>query len=470
MTALTFRPAPLRSGPVSMLGYSSLQGILPRMLTRRIAALVMLILGAVLGWYLYNGQISGARVFKLGLDLSGGTQLTYRADLSSIPESEAVDSMEALRDTIERRVNLFGVAEPLVQTQSSSALASEKEERLLIELPGVTDTERAIALIGETPVLEFRLLKEGIEPPQEGSQLASSSEMFETAAITGKHLQSAQLQFQTGAGTAGFPVVVLNFNSEGAQIFEDLTRENVNRYFGIFLDGVPISIPVIREAIPGGTAVISGNFTPESAKELARNLNYGALPVPIELVSTQTVSGTLGGEAVNRGIWASIWGFSAVALFMLLWYRLPGIVAILALALYVIANLALFMFIPVTITAAGIAGLILSIGMAVDANILIFERIKEELRAGKNTDDAIREGFARAWLSIRDSNISSIITAIILFWFGTSLIKGFALVFGLGVIVSMITAITVSRTLLMALGLNAKTGFVKFLFGSGIRA
>ncbi len=437
---------------------------------RRVAAFLILIIGGLLGWYLYQGQITGTRVFKLGLDLSGGTQLTYRADLSSIPEGEVTDSMEALRDTIERRVNLFGVAEPLVQTQTSSALSGAKEERLLIELPGVTDTERAIALIGQTPVLEFRLLKEGVEPPQDDMPMASTSQYFEPAAITGKHLESAQLQFQSGAGQAGSAVVVLNFNSEGADIFEKLTRENVNRYFGIFLDGTAISIPVIREAIPGGTAVISGNFTPESAKELARNLNYGALPVPIELVSTQTVSGTLGGEAVNRGIWASIWGFAAVALFMVLWYRLPGIIAVIALALYVIANLALFMFMPVTITAAGIAGLILSIGMAVDANILIFERIKEELHAGKTTEDAIREGFARAWLSIRDSNISSIITAIILFWFGTSLIKGFALVFGLGVIVSMLTAITVSRTLLRALGINAKHGLGRFLFGSGIRA
>ena len=224
---------------------------------RRIAALSILVLGALLGWYLYNGQVTGARVFKLGLDLSGGTQLTYRADLSSIPEADATDSMEALRDTIERRVNLFGVAEPLVQTQTSSALAEEREERLLVELPGVTDTERAIALIGQTPVLEFRLLKEGATPPPEGQAVENDDEIFEPAAITGKHLDSAQLQFQTGAGAAGFPVVVLNFNGEGGDIFEQLTSENVNRYFGIFLDGVPISVPVIREAIPGGTAVIS---------------------------------------------------------------------------------------------------------------------------------------------------------------------------------------------------------------------
>lgn len=435
---------------------------------RRVTAILILLVGALLGWYVYQLQSSGERTFKLGLDLSGGTQLVYRADLSALTEADSDDSMEALRDTIERRVNLFGVSEPIVQTQTSSALAEQKEERLIVELPGVTDTQRAIELIGQTPVLEFRMLK-GETPPVDMSA-STTNEYFEPASITGKDLASAQLQFQGGTGQATIPVVVLTFNAEGADTFARLTRENVGRYFGIFLDGVAISVPVIREEIPGGTAVISGNFSPESAKELARNLNYGALPVPIELISTQTVSATLGGEAVRSGIIASLWGFALVAIFMVLWYRLPGVIAVIALAIYLVLNLALFMFIPVTITAAGIAGLILSIGMAVDANILIFERMKEEMRAGKNTEDAIREGFARAWLSIRDSNISSIITAIILFWLGTSLIKGFALVFGLGVIVSMLTAITVSRTLLMALGVNTKSGIARFLFGSGIKA
>ncbi len=436
------------------------------MANKRFLAFIIFILGAALGWYIFNGQIAGSHPFKLGLDLSGGTQLVYRADLSAIPEADAKDSMEALRDTIERRVNLFGVAEPIVQTQKAGAFAGEPEERLLIELPGVTDTQRAIALIGETPVLEFRMLKEDAEIPENAST-STIAAAFEDAAITGKHLESAQLQFQGGPGMANEPVVVLNFNTEGAEIFERMTRDNVGRYFGIFLDGQPISVPVIREAIPGGTAVISGGFAPDEAKELARNLNYGALPVPIELISTQTVAGTLGDEAVHDGIFAGLVGVGAVALFMLLWYRLPGLVASLALLIYIIVTLALFQVIPVTLTAAGIAAFILSIGMAVDANVLIFERMREELAAGKNTHDAIQEGFARAWLSIRDSNISSMITAVILFWFGTSLIKGFALVFGLGVLVSMLTAISVSRTFLLALGVNAKGGFSKFLFGSG---
>lgn len=432
------------------------------MLRTRIAALAILAIGAGLAWSVYHGEASASRPFRLGLDLSGGTQLVYRADLSNISGSDVNDSMAALRDTIERRVNLFGVAEPIVQTERAGALAGQVEERLIVELPGVTDTQEAIRLIGETPVLEFRLMKEGTDP----SGFASSSvdEIFESAAITGKELASAQLQFQTGAGYANTPVVVLKFNAEGTRLFADITKNNIGRVLGIFLDGVPISTPVIQDSIPDGTAVVSGNFTPESAKELARNLNYGALPVPIDLISTQTVAGTLGDEAVQDGIYAGLWGVGLVALFMILWYRLPGLVAALALSVYVIVVLALFQWIPVTLTAAGIAAFILSIGMAVDANVLIFERMREELRAGKTAPEAIQDGFARAWLSIRDSNISSMITAAILFWFGTSLIQGFALVFGLGVLVSMLTAITVSRTLLKSVGMSGESAAAKFLF------
>ena len=436
------------------------------MLQKRLIALVILLVGAGIGWWVYSAEVSGSHPFKLGLDLSGGTQLVYRAELSGIPGEDVRDSMDALRDTIERRVNLFGVSEPIVQTQRGGTFAGETEERLLVELPGITDTQEAIRLIGQTPVLEFRLMKEGGQPT--GAPEENINDFFEPAAITGKDLQGAKLEFlQTMGGVPNEPVVVLDFNSEGARTFAELTGDNVGRLFGIFLDGTAISIPVIQEAIPDGTAVISGSFTAESARELARNLNYGALPVPIELIATQTVSGTLGAEAVGKGIVAGIWGVAAVALFMIIWYRLPGIVAVCALFLYMLVVLALFQLIPVTLTAAGIAAFILSVGMAVDANVLIFERMKEELRLGKSTREAIGEGFSRAWPSIRDSNISSIITAIILFWFGTSLIKGFALVFAIGVLVSMLSAITVSRTFMLALGIDAKAGLSKLLFGSG---
>src|SRR3989344_5744139 len=378
----------------------------------RLWALVILLLGGLLGWYVYHSQVTGSRPFRLGLDLSGGTQLIYKADLNAIAGGDVNESMNALRDTIERRVNIFGVAEPLVQTEKGGTLAGEAQQRLIVELPGVTDTEKAIAMIGATPTLEFRMLKDGATVPEEGQPIADIDALFEPAAVTGKNVERAELQFGNGGGLANEATVVLHFNSEGKQIFADLTGKNVGKIFGIFLDGVPISTPVIREAIPDGTAVISGNFTPDSAKELVRNLNYGALPVPIELLTTETVGGTLGGEAVKDGIMAGLWGIGAGALFMVLWYRLPGLVAVIALSLYIIANLAIFKFLPVTLTAAGIAGFILSIGMAVDANILIFERMKEELKAGKNTRDAIRAGFARAWLSIRDANLSSLISAI----------------------------------------------------------
>ena len=441
--------------------------ILLAMAQRRFIALVILVVGALLGWYVFSSHDSGTRPFKLGLDLSGGTQLVYRADLTALPTADVEESMAALRDTIERRVNLFGVGEPIVQTERGGQLAGQAEERLIVELPGITDTQRAIALIGETPVLEFRLLKQGAEIP-EISTLEAINAAFEPAAVTGKDLASAQLQFQQQPGLGNQSVVLLNFNAHGAEMFADLTKNIVCRYFGIFLDGAPISVPVIQEEIPNGTAVISGNFTPEAAKALARNLNYGALPVPIELISTQTISGTLGSEAVKDGLMAGVIGIVAVAIYMLLWYRLPGFLAAAALLLYIIVNLALFQFIPVTLTAAGIAAFILSVGMAVDANVLIFERMKEELKGGKSTKEAIADGFGRAWPSIRDSNISSIITAIILFWFGTSIVKGFALVFGLGVLVSMLTAITVSRTFLLALGIDAKHGVTRFFFGSGL--
>lgn len=434
----------------------------------RLTAILILIIGGFLGWYVYSSEVAGTRPFRLGLDLSGGTQLLYKADTSAI-SGDVEESLDALRDTIERRVNIFGVAEPIVQREKGSTIAGEGEERLIIELPGVTDANEAIRQIGETPVLEFRMLKDDAVVPQNGAALPDTDTLFGPAIITGRHIERAELQFGSAGGLANEPVVVLHFDNEGTQIFADTTANNVGKVFGIFLDGVPISTPVINEPIPGGTAVISGNFTPAEARELVRNLNFGALPVPIELISTQTVSGTLGEAAVRDGVTASLWGFGAVAFFMFLWYRLPGVVAILALIAYAILTLVLFKLVPVTLTAAGIAGFILSIGMAVDANILIFERMKEERRKGKSVEDAIHDGFARAWLSIRDSNVSSMITAVILFWFGTSVIKGFALVFGLGVLISMFTAITISRTLLVSLGTKGGGALSNFLFGSGIK-
>jgi preprotein translocase subunit SecD len=435
------------------------------MLKQRLQAVIVLCCAAIIAWFVYASETGSInRPFRLGLDLSGGTQLVYKADTSRIESQNISDSMAALRDAIENRVNLFGVSEPLVQTETGSSIAGEGEQRLLVELPGVTDTQQAIQLIGATPVLEFRALKPGV--------LLSASTTFtdfEPAKVTGAHVAKAVVEFtQNGGVGVGEPAVGLTFSSEGAELFKQLTTENIGRPVAIFLDGRIISSPNVRETIADGRASVSGSFTITEAKELARNLNYGALPLPISLISTNQVGSTLGAEAVHDGMRAGIAGFLAVIFFMIVWYRLPGLVASFSLGLYVIAMLALFKLVPVTLTAAGIAAFILTIGMAVDANVLIFERMKEELLSGKNLHAAAREGFARAWSSIRDSNVSSIITAIILFWFGTSLIKGFALVFGLGVIASMVSAITVTRVFMSVFPDYTFTGSKRFLFGSGM--
>lgn len=410
-------------------------------------ALVTLAVGAGLAFFVYGNVTNPAAKFpfKLGLDLAGGSHLIYEADVSGIAPEDVPELMNVLRDVIERRVNIFGVSEPIVQVESSSFVSEEKTERLVVELPGVTDVSQAIAEIGKTPLLEFKLL---VSADSDGNPT------YADTGLTGRYLESAQLQFVGQSGQGGLsnePIVGIAFNDEGAKLFEEITRENVGETLAIFLDGALISAPRINEAIMGGEAVISGNFQPDEARDLAENLNFGALPVPITLASTQTIGASLGGEVLDKGVAAGVIGLAFVMVFMLLWYRLPGIVASLALLMYVAVMLALFQVIPVTLTAAGLAGFILSIGMAVDANVLVFERMKEEFRSGKGLREAARTGFTRAWSAIRDGNVTSLLSAIILFWFGTSIVKGFALVFGLGVLVSMFSALTVTRTLLLAL-------------------
>ena len=259
----------------------------------------------------------------------------------------------------------------------------------------------------------------------------------------------------------------MQFDDIGTKLFAEITKNNVGKMVAIYLDGAPISTPVVREEIPNGQAVISGNFTPTEGKQLVGRLNSGALPVPISLLSRQTIGATLGGDAVDAGVKAAIIGFLVIALFLILWYRLAGFIAVLALCIYITIMLTLFKLLPVTLTAAGIAGFIISIGIAVDANILIFERLKEELHSGRAISDAVDAGFHRAWSSIRDSNFSTIISAIILFWFGTSLIKGFALNLGMGVLVSMFSAIMISRIFLSGLVFIGEGKVARFLFSSG---
>ncbi len=442
------------------------------MIKKLIFAVLILIAGLGLGWAVFRSEMPNPPKalakfpFHLGLDLSGGTHLLYSADVSLLPSNQVDDSMEALRDVIERRINLFGVGEPIVQVQTGS-FGSGGDNRLSIELPGITDISQAIEMIGQTPFLEFRVQS---DKPQEitldenGNATLDASANFVATPLNGKYLKSAQLTFDP---TTSEPIVNLNFDDEGAKMFEEITRANVGKTVAIYLDGAVISAPVVREAITGGQAQISGNFTPTEGRELVGRLNSGALPVPIKLISTETVGATLGEQAVKDGINAALIGFLVIVLFLLTWYRLPGLVASLALTIYVVITLALYKLIPVTLSTAGIAGFIISIGMAVDANILIFERFKEERRAGRGISDALNAGFSRAWLSIRDANTASIIIAIILFWFGSSLIKGFALTFGLGIIVSLFSAIVVTRVFLRALPTLENSKLGRFLFSSG---
>jgi preprotein translocase subunit SecD len=441
------------------------------MLKHRIIAVLILLAGIALAFGILQAERTGhgwftKHPFRYGLDLSGGSHLLYDADVSQLPAGQVDDSMAALRDIIERRINIFGVGEPVVQVQTST-LSGIRQHRLSIELPGVTDLQKAIEMIGQTPFLEFRT--QSVEPQKasvnkDGVLELNAQAQFVPTALTGKYLKRAQLQFNQNTGE---PIVALQFNDEGAKLFEDITRANVGKVLAIYLDGQVISAPVVQQAITGGQALITGNTTPDEARKLVARLNSGALPVPISLVSTQTVGATLGADAIAAGMKAATIGFLLVALFLILWYRLPGLVAVIALAIYVVITIALYRLIPVTLTAAGIAGFIISIGMAVDANILIFERFREERARGRNTTDALLAGFDRAWLSIRDANTASIIIAIILYWFGTSLIKGFALTFGLGVMVSLLSAILITRIFLRALPPMEHTRIGRFLFGNG---
>lgn len=424
---------------------------------------------------------------KLGLDLQGGSHLVYQADFKDIAEGDRADALAAIRDTLERRVNSFGVSEPQVQVAGG--------DQIIIELPGIKDVNEAIKQIGQTPYLEFKLENPNpqVQPGADGKVTLDPSQQFVPTGLSGKQIKKATADLQ-GSGssrsTVSNQVVVrLEFNSDGQKLFSDITSKNIGKRLAIFLDGQLLSAPTIQNAIPDGIAIISGNFSVQEARALATRLNSGALPVPIKLISQQTVGATLGKESIQKSVLAGVVGLVMIALFMLMYYRFPGLLAIGALLIYALISLAifkigisivavllvgLFFFLgltvsswfgilslvsyialmlingvqPVTLTLAGIAGFILSIGMAVDANILIFERIREEIRAGKDISKAVDDGFARAWLSIRDSNVSSLITTLILYTFGTPSIRGFAVTLGIGILISMFTAITITRTFL----------------------
>ena len=397
-----------------------------------------------------------------GLDLQGGLQVLLEADLpADTPVS--TDNLRAARTIVERRVNGLGVTEPLVQEQG--------QRRISVELPGIEKPEQAVALLKETGLLEF--VDVGRQPVTAGTlirttgstALPSNVEALAAESKAGKQVKQEDVIYPTimsGAdlesanvtrnSNTGEYVISFTLNEKGTQIFGDHTTKSTGAYLAIVLDGAVISSPTIREPITSGTGQISGQFTADSANQLALQLRYGALPVPLKVVNTRTIGPTLGQDSVRLSQNAGLIGFFTVALFMILYYRLPGLVAVMALAMYSAITFALFKIIPVTLTLPGIAGFVLSVGVAVDANILFFERMKEELRGGRRLAKALDEGFGRAWPSIRDSNISSLITCAILYWFGSSfgasLVQGFALTLALGIAVSLFTALVATRTML----------------------
>jgi preprotein translocase subunit SecD len=506
------------------------------------------------------------RDFRYGLDLQGGASLIYQADLSSVPTEDWSDALEGARDVIERRIDFFGIAEPRVAVREASY-------QLSVELPGVSNLEEALEMIGETPVLEFKemvtigsdlseeaaeqknleslqlaesvlaralegedfsglameysdcpsgeaggdlgyfsfeqmvesfseaafdleteeitsslvetqfgyhIIKKTAEENEDGeirashilfaiSQAEDTQVVWQNTELTGRHLLTARRSLDTMTGQA---LVELEFNQEGAKLFEEITARNIGQPLAIFLDGGAIIdttgdgvidhndlyAPVIQEKISGGKAVISGNMSPQEATQISQRLKSGALPVPIELISQRAVGPTLGRESLEKSLVAAAWGILAVIIFMIIFYRLPGLVASIALVFFVVFLLSLFKLIPqITLTMAGIGGAILSIGMAVDANILIFERMKEELKEAKDFARSVENGFQRAWPSIRDGSITTLVIAVIMWFFGTSFIRGFALTLGFGVALSLFSAIFVTRLMLRVIyGNNRK--------------
>ncbi|MFA6027609.1 MAG: protein translocase subunit SecD [Patescibacteria group bacterium] len=492
----------------------------------------------------WKGKLYREVKVHLGLDLQGGSSLVYDADLSQVSGENQERAMQGVRDVLERRINAFGVSEPVIQTSQVG-----DKWRVNVELPGISDINEAIKQIGETPILQFKeeagedseqqklidnlneqnkkqaeelliqaqlaetdfaqLAKDKSQDPGtaekggdldffgKGEMVAAFEDVafnkaevnkvypelvetdygwhiikvtekkddkvkashiliqkystdqlgpnYKDTELTGKNLKRADVTFDN---QTNLPMVSLEFDSEGAKLFSDITTRNVGKTVAIYLDGSPLSTPTVNEAITDGSAVIEGDFTLEEAKLLASRLNAGALPVPISLVNQRSIGPTLGQISIEKSLFAGLLGLLAVAIFMIAYYRLPGVMAVVSLIIYAMIMLAIFKLWPITLTLAGIAGFILSIGMAVDANVLIFERIIDELRSGNSLDNAIDQGFGRAWLAIRDSNLTTLISALVLGWLGTSSIRGFGVTLAIGILISMFTAITVTRTFL----------------------
>lgn len=382
---------------------------------------------------------------KLGLDLKGGSHLVFSVDTKGVKAEDKQDALASARDIIEKRVNFFGVSEPLVQN-----IKSGNENRITVDLPGLENVSQAVALIGQTAQLRF------VEEGPLDSKIASTASLLEKlnkdTGINGTHIKKATVVFNQENGT---PQVALAFTAEGAKKFEEVTGRNIGKPVGIFLDYMPISAPTVQQKIIDGNAVISGSFTTDEAKKLAIAINSGALPLPIKLIEQRNIGPSLGAEDVQKSVIAGGIGLLMVCVFMIGYYGKLGVISTVALALYGMISFAMFRAIPVVLTLPGIAGFILSIGMAVDSNILIFERIKEEQRKGKDFRSAIRIGFGRALDAIKDANVTTMLVAFILFnplnWdflpqFG--MVRGFALTLGIGVATSLFTGVVITRRLI----------------------
>ncbi len=407
------------------------------------------------------------RDFHIGLDLQGGAHLVYEADLSDVPSGERGRRMDGVRSLIERRADFYGIAETIVQVRG---------ERLIVEIPGAHDLDEAIEIIGETPFLEFREIDQELQEKQrekikemedflgksldeeftmedierlnesdiEGWEIIFQSPHVSTG-LTGRHLRNAAANINPMTNA---PFISLQFDREGAELFEEITERNVGKILATYLDETLLQEAVVREKISGGEAQITGDFDLEYAYDIARDLRIGALPVPINLISQRSIGAALGQESLEDSIRAGLWGFLFISLFMILVYRLPGFLSVLSLIIYGLFLLFLFKIIPVTLTLSGIAAVILSVGMAIDANILIFSRMKEELRSGKSLKESVEEGYRRAWMAIRDGNFTTLIVALILYFIATSFVRGFAITLILGIITSLFAAMVITRAFL----------------------
>jgi preprotein translocase subunit SecD len=388
-----------------------------------------------------------------GLDLAGGAHLMFQAKMDELPEEDRENALSALQNNIERRVNFFGVSEAIVQTSKVG-----NDYRLIVELPGVVDVDQAVDLVGKTAQLEFR---EQVELEPEATESATLNDVFaKKTDLSGKHLVRAEVQFNPNTGQ---PEVGLEFNDQGEKLFAQITETNVGKPLAIFLDEQLISAPRVNEKITGGKASISGDFSLEQAKELSSQLNAGALPVGIELIERRQIGPTLGAESVEKSFKAGLIGLGVVIVFMAVYYGWLGVIADIGLIIYGLITLALYKLIPVTLTLPGLTGFLLSVGMAVDSNILIFERMKEELKDDRPWNAAMELGFGRAWDSIRDANVCTLIICFLLFnpfnWGflnSSGMVRGFALTLALGIFVSMFTGIVVTQTLLRTFGRRSK--------------